>query len=41
MPRDWETLYRLQDRALARLRAVEQKFYLSGGTALSRGYYSI
>ena len=37
--RDWLALYALQDRVIARMRAVEQGFYLSGGTAISRGYY--
>ncbi len=35
----WDQLYVLQDWVLARLRNVEHRFYLSGGTALSRGYY--
>jgi hypothetical protein len=39
MPRDWPALYRLQDWVLMRLRHVSQGFYLTGGTALSRGYY--
>lgn len=39
MRSDWSQLYRMQDWALARLRTVEQGFYLSGGTALGRGYY--
>jgi hypothetical protein len=37
--RNWSELYELQDLALARLRTVNHGFYLSGGTALSRGYY--
>lgn len=36
----WEKLYKLQDRILALLQGVEQGFHLSGGTALSRGYYN-
>ncbi len=39
MARNWTTLYKLQDWILARLDSVEHEFYLSGGTALSRGYY--
>lgn len=39
MPSDWDHLYALQDWALSRLRQVEQGFYLTGGTALGRGYY--
>jgi hypothetical protein len=39
MRSDWDQLYRIQDWALTRLRTVEQGFHLSGGTALSRGYY--
>jgi hypothetical protein len=39
MARDWTALYSVQDWVLARLRAVSHEFYLSGGTALSRGYY--
>lgn len=39
MLKDWEALYRLQDQALALFRGVEHGFYLTGGTALSRGYY--
>jgi hypothetical protein len=38
--RDWQRLYQLQDWALARLAEVSHGFYLSGGTALSRGYYA-
>ena len=38
--RDWDRLYQLQDWVLARLAAVAHEFYLSGGTALSRGYYA-
>src|SRR6266542_603948 len=33
-----EHLYPMQDRALARIAALETGFYLSGGTAASRGY---
>jgi hypothetical protein len=36
----WDQLYRLQDWALAQLRAAQHGFYLTGGTALSRGYYN-
>ena len=39
MIRNWEALYDLQNRAIARMCGVEQGFYLTGGTALSRGYY--
>ena len=39
MIRDWDALYDLQNRAIARTNKVEQGFYLTGGTALSRGYY--
>lgn len=39
MNRDWDALYRLQDRVLLHLKRAEQGFYLTGGTALSRGYY--
>ncbi len=38
--RDWQPLYQLQDWVLARLSAVTHGFYLSGSTALSRGYYA-
>ena len=38
--RDWHRLYGLQDWTLARLAALPQEFYLSGGAALSRGYYA-
>jgi len=38
MQPDWCALYPLQDAVLAVLKAVPQEFYLSGGTALSRGY---
>ena len=36
---DWNTLYRLQDRVISQMNKVEHEFYLSGGTAISRGYY--
>jgi hypothetical protein len=36
--RDWKQLYQLQDWVLARLRLVAHGLYLSGGTALARGY---
>ena len=39
MANSWDQLYTLQDWVLARLHDVEHGFYLSGGTALSRGYY--
>lgn len=35
----WSELYALQDRVLGVLREVDQGFYLTGGTALSRGFY--
>lgn len=34
----FETLYPLQERVLARIQTLETDFYLSGGTAASRGY---
>lgn len=34
----FETLYPLQERVLASINAPETQFYLSGGTAASRGY---
>ncbi len=34
----FEKLYPLQDQVLAQLRRIETGFYLSGGTAASRGY---
>jgi hypothetical protein len=37
---DWTQLYRLQDGVLACLNAIEHGFYLSGGTALARGYFA-
>ena len=36
----FEKLYPLQDRVLKTIRAVETGFYLTGGTAASRGYLS-
>ncbi len=39
MHNDWAVLYALQDEALKALETVEHGLYLSGGTALSRGYY--
>lgn len=33
-------MYELQDRVLACLKPLDQRFHLSGGTALARGYYS-
>lgn len=39
MDKPWEQLYRLQDEALAEIQEVRQGLYLTGGTALSRGYY--
>lgn len=40
MTRDWQGLYAMQDWVLARIRPLDQAFYLTGGTALSRGYYN-
>jgi hypothetical protein len=40
MERAWESLYRTQDWALAHIRKAEHELYLTGGTALSRGYYN-
>lgn len=34
----FDILYPLQDRVLARIHALDTQFYLSGGTAASRGY---
>ena len=34
------TLYPLQDRVFQVLKALHTPFYLTGGTALSRGYYN-
>jgi len=39
MPTDWSTLYELQDAVLESMQSVDQEFYLTGGTALGRGYY--
>jgi len=39
MDRNWDALYDLQNRVIARMSGIEQEFHLSGGTALSRGYY--
>ena len=39
MPRNWDPLYALQDWALARFKEVSHGLHLTGGTALSRGYY--
>lgn len=39
MARDWTALYVLQDKVLACLAPVDHGFYLTGGTALGRGYY--
>jgi hypothetical protein len=39
MNRDWTILYVLQDEVLRVIRSVEHGLYLTGGTALSRGYY--
>ena len=38
MGKSWDGLYLLQDRALARIRRLDHGLYLTGGTALSRGY---
>lgn len=38
MNRDWAGLYALQDEVLGAIRETNQGLYLSGGTALSRGY---
>lgn len=40
MGTDWDALYAMQDRALEVITALDHGFYLTGGTALSRGYYS-
>lgn len=37
-PPDYESLYRFQDEALGALKTIETGFYLTGGTAASRGY---
>ncbi|OGV74099.1 MAG: hypothetical protein A3K19_15165 [Lentisphaerae bacterium RIFOXYB12_FULL_65_16] len=39
MPRNWTALYALQDTALRAFSGIEHGFCLTGGTALSRGYY--
>lgn len=39
MSRDWNALYALQDRVLGLLANADHWFYLTGGTALGRGYY--
>lgn len=36
---DWKQLYALQDEALQILEPLDHEFYLTGGTALSRGFY--
>lgn len=36
--RDWKRLYSLQDAVLKWVHGAEHRFYLSGGTALGRGY---
>jgi len=36
----WQRLYALQDAAATVLRGVDHGFYLTGGTALSRGYFA-
>lgn len=36
--RDWKRLYSLQDAVLKCVQDAEHRFYLSGGTALGRGY---
>ena len=38
MPQEWQLLYRLQDWTLGILKTVQHGFYLTGETALSRGY---
>ena len=40
MDRAWKNLYEVQDWALAHIRRPEHELYLTGGTALSRGYYN-
>jgi hypothetical protein len=37
--RDWNAVYALQDWALDRLASIAHGFYMTGGTALGRGYY--
>lgn len=39
MTTDWTALYILQDAVLTVLKTVDHGFYLTGGTALGRGYY--
>ncbi len=39
MPGRWDELYSLQDWTLSKLRRIDHGLYLTGGTALSRGYY--
>jgi len=39
MASQWAQLYALQDWALGCLRQTDHGFYLTGGTALSRGYF--
>ena len=39
MARDWPKLYALQDLVLGCLKPLDQGFYLTGGTALARGYF--
>jgi hypothetical protein len=39
MASNWNQLYTLQDWVLAQLRKEQHGFHLTGGTALSRGYY--
>jgi predicted nucleotidyltransferase component of viral defense system len=39
MSRDWAALYALQDSVLNAIAGQEHGFYLTGGTALGRGYY--
>lgn len=39
MDKRWERLYAMQDWVLACIRPVRNGLYLTGGTALSRGYY--
>ncbi len=36
----WQRLYAVQDAAAAVLRTVRHEFYLTGGTALTRGYFA-
>ena len=39
MSRNWSDLYALQDSVLKAISGLEHGFYLTGGTALGRGYY--